>query len=68
MDAMREAAALRKKYQSFFEHSKVTKQMICDLRLLFRDKYGLTDQQTLTIARKQRRLEESLDLLRQKEE
>ena len=41
---------------------------MCELCVPFRDKYGLTDLQTLRIARKEMDLMEMVELLQPKEE
>lgn len=43
--------------------STLTKKALCALCIPFRDKYGLTDLQTLRIARKEMDLMEMVDLL-----
>lgn len=63
MSAMSEAAELQKQYQLLFDGRKVTKKAICDLCIPFRDKYGLTDLQTLRIARKEMELAEMVEIL-----
>lgn len=64
MDALREAAQMQEKYQQLADEEKLTKKAMCDLCVPFRDKYGLTDLQTLKIARREMSLQEILDLLR----
>lgn len=58
MSAFKEAAEL----QEAFVHAK-TKKAMCDLCVPFRDKYDLTDLQTLQIARKEMSLSEMVTLL-----
>lgn len=63
MSVMREVAKLQNDYQALIDNRKITKKAICDLCIPFRDKYGLTDVQTLRIARKEMDLSETLELL-----
>lgn len=63
MDAMREAAVIQEEYQRLVDEQKLTKRSMCELCVPFRDKYGLTDLQTLRIARKEMDLMEMIDLL-----
>ena len=63
MGAMREAAIMQKEYQRLVDERKLTKKALCELCVPFRDKYGLTDRQTLRIARREMDLEEMLFLL-----
>lgn len=63
MDAMREAAVMQEEYQRLVDDQKLTKKALCALCIPFRDKYGLTDLQTLRIARKEMDLMEMVDLL-----
>ena len=67
MDAMREAAIMQKEYQRLVDERKLTKRAMCNLCVPFRDKYGLTDLQTLRIARKEMDLMEMVELLHPKE-
>lgn len=63
MDFLKESAQLQEKYQQIVDKKKLTKKAMCDLCIPFRDKYGLTDLQTLKIARQEMSLQEMLDLL-----
>ena len=63
MDAMRDAAFMQEEYQRLVDERKLTKKAMCDLCVPFRDKYGLTDLQTLRIARREMDLMEMVDLL-----
>lgn len=47
----KEVAKLQNNYQKLFDEKKVTKKAICYICTPFRDKYHLTDMQTLRIAR-----------------
>lgn len=68
MSAMREAAELQERYHQLLDGRKLTKKAICDLCIPFRDKYGLTDLQTLRIARDEMDLAEMVELLEAKAE
>lgn len=63
-NAIVEAARLQTAYKRLFKAKKVTKQAICDLCVPFRDKYGLTDLQTLQVARNELTLAELVRLFR----
>lgn len=67
MDAIREAAIMQKKYQNLMKKKRLSKKAMCALCIPFRDKYGLTDLQTLRIARQEMSLMEIVDLLQPKE-
>ena len=58
-----EAAVLQEKYQDLIDSKELTKKNICDLCTPFRDKYNLTDLQTLRIARKEMDLSEMVKLI-----
>lgn len=63
MNALREAAVMQEEYQRLTAEKKLSKKAMCALCVPFRDKYGLTDLQTLRIARKEMSLMEMLQLL-----
>lgn len=63
MSVMREAAQLQEAYQALVDEKRLSKRAMCSLCIPFRDKYGLTDLQTLRIARKEMELSEMVDLL-----
>lgn len=67
MDAIREAAIMQEEYRRLVDERKLTKRAMCNLCVPFRDKYGLTDLQTLRIARKEMDLMEMVELLHPKE-
>lgn len=67
MDAMRDAAVMQKEYQRLVDTRKLSKKDMCELCVPFRDKYGLTDLQTLRIARGDMDLMEMVELLQQRE-
>lgn len=64
MDAIRDAAVMQEEYQRLVDNRKLTKKAMCELCVPFRDKYGLTDLQTLRIARMEMDLMEMVDLLK----
>lgn len=64
VDAIREAAAMQEEYRRLVDGRKLTKKAMCELCAPFRDKYGLTDLQTLRIARREMDLMEMVDLLK----
>lgn len=63
INALREAAVMQEEYQRLTAEKKLSKKAMCALCVTFRDKYGLTDLQTLRIARKEMSLMEMLQLL-----
>ena len=58
----KEASKLQDDYQELIDKKKLTKKAMCDLCVPFRDKYGLTDLQTLRIARREMDLSEMVAL------
>ena len=58
----KEASELQGKYQELVDNKQLTKKAMCDLCIPFRDKYHLTDLQTLRIARKEMELSEMVEL------
>lgn len=61
----KEAAELQENYQNLIDNGKLTKKNMCQLCVPFRDKYKLTDLQTLRIARKEMDLSEMVDLAKE---
>ena len=61
-DFFKEASRLQDDYQELIDKKKLTKKAMCDLCVPFRDKYGLTDLQTLRIARREMDLSEMVAL------
>lgn len=59
----KEASELQENYQDLIDSKKLTKKAMCDLCVPFRDKYKLTDLQTLRIARKEMDLSEMVALV-----
>ena len=49
--------------EALVDEKRLSKRAMCSLCIPFRDKYGLTDLQTLRIARKEMELSEMVDLL-----
>lgn len=65
LQPIKDAAELQRKFAAL--GNCYSKKALCDLCVPFRDRYGLTDLQTLRIARKELSLSELLDLLERKE-
>lgn len=65
---LNEIATLQENYQKLIDERKLTKKAMCDLCIPFRDKYSLTDLQTLRIARKEMDVSEMASLFKEKEE
>lgn len=61
-DFFKEASKLQDDYQELIDKKKLTKKAMCDLCVPFRDKYGLSDLQTLRIARRDMDLSEMVAL------
>lgn len=64
---LNEIATLQENYQKLIDEKKLTKKAMCDLCIPFRDKYSLTDLQTLRIARKEMDVSEMASLFKEKE-
>ena len=62
----KQIAEIQKQYQNLIDTKSLTKKAMCDLCVPFRDKYGLTDLQTLMIARKEMGIPEIIDLFEKK--
>ena len=58
----KQIAEMQIQYQNLIDTKSLTKKALCDLCVPFRDKYGLTDLQTLMIARKEVGIPEIIDL------
>lgn len=65
-ELFKQIAEMQKQYQNLIDTKSLTKKAICDLCVPFRDKYGLTDLQTLMIARKEVGIPEIIDLFEKK--
>ena len=57
---------LQRDWQKLFNSKQMTKKAIVELCAPFRDKYNLTDKQTLCIARDELSKQELLDILESK--
>ena len=62
----KQIAEMQRQYQNLIDTKSLTKKAMCDLCVPFRDKYGLTDLQTLMIARKEVGIPEIIDLFEKK--
>lgn len=62
MEILKEIVKLQDGYKSLVDSKKVTKKTLCDLCCPFRDKYELTDSQTLRLARNEMSLKEIVNL------
>lgn len=58
----KETSELQNNYQKLVRTKQLSKKAMCDLCVPFRDKYKLTDLQTLRIARKQMELAELVSI------
>ena len=63
MNAIKDAAKLQKDYRGLVNSGRLSKKAMCDICIPFRDKYGLTDIQTLQIARNELSLSKMISLL-----
>ena len=62
----KEIGELQEEYESLVKSKKLTKKAMCDLCIPFRDKYSLSDLQTLQIARKELDIPEIIALFEEK--
>lgn len=62
----KEIGELQDEYESLVKSKKLTKKAMCDLCIPFRDKYSLSDLQTLQIARKELDIPEIIALFEEK--
>ena len=62
----KQIAEMQRQYQNLIDTKSLTKKALCDLCVPFRDEYGLTDLQTLMIARKEIGIPEIVDLFEKK--
>lgn len=58
----KEASKMQNDYQELIDEKSLSKKAICYLCVPFRNKYGLTDLQTLRIARCEMKLSEMVAL------
>ena len=63
MGAMIDAAKLQEDYKALVCSKRLSKKAMCELCVPFRDKYGMTDSQTLRIAREEMSLTEMIEIL-----
>ena len=63
----KQIAEMQRQYQNLIDTKSLTKKALCDLCVPFRDEYGLTDLQTLRIARKEMDIAEIIDLFNKKD-
>lgn len=61
--SIKEVVKLQKEYQKLVDSKRLSKKAMCELCIPFRDKHGLTDSQTLRIARAEMSLSELAELL-----
>lgn len=62
MVTAKEIAALQDGYDKLDSERRLTKKAICDLCIPFRDKAGISDSQTLAIARREMHLSQILEI------
>lgn len=65
-ELFKQIAEMQKQYQNLIDTKSLTKKAMCDLCVPFRDEHGLTDLQTLMIARKEMGIPEIIDLFEKK--
>ena len=65
-ELFKQIAEMQRQYQNLIDTKSLTKKSLCDLCVPFRDEYGLTDLQTLMIARKEIGIPEIIDLFEKK--
>lgn len=63
VSVLKEIGEFQENYAKLVTAKKLTKKAMCDLCVPFRDKYNLTDSQTLRIARKEMDISEMATLL-----
>ena len=63
VNILKEIGEFQENYAKLVAAKKLTKKAMCDLCVPFRDKYKLTDSQTLRIARKEMDISEMATLL-----
>lgn len=64
----KQIAEMQRQYQNLIDTKSLTKKALCDLCVPFRDEYGLTDLQTLMIARKEMGISEIIDLFEKRDD
>lgn len=68
LDIMKEIADLQEKYQNLIDSKALSKKALCELCIPFRDKYKLSDGQTLQIARNELSLSEIVKIIYKEDE
>jgi len=68
MKVFKEIGDLQKDYKEIKKQKKLTKKIICNLVIPFRDKYNLTDIQALQIARSELTIDEIISILEEENE
>lgn len=66
MEILKDIADLQSGWDSLKSSKTMTKKDVCNLCIPFRDKYELTDKQTLMIARQELSLTEIYNLMKEK--
>lgn len=64
MEIIREIVKLQNGYEKLVSEKKFTKKALCNLCVPFRDKYKLTDSETIRLARNEMSLKEILNLFK----
>ena len=67
-DIMKEIAELQEQYQNLIDSKKLSKKALCELCIPFRDKYKLSDSQTLQIVRNELSLSEIVKIISKDDE
>lgn len=62
MNMYKDASSMQKAYKKMVNTNTLTKKAVCELCVPFRDKYQLSDLQTLRIAREEMSLMELTEL------
>ncbi len=60
---LKDIADLQDGYKAMIEEKSFTKKKLCELCIPFRDKYHLSDSQTIAIAREEMSISEICDLV-----
>ena len=63
MDIIKDIAKLQNSYDNLVSNKKLTKKVMCDLVIPFRDEYWLTDKEALMIARSEVNVDEIVHIL-----
>lgn len=64
LSILREVGSLQDNYAKLVKQGRITKKAICDLVIPFRDKYGLSDLEALSIARNEMCISSIAEVLR----